>query len=273
MAPPPVIRCPRCGHSNPASKRTCEVCTLELAPQRNRWLLWLAVLATLSMSVLLLGIGIVALPSLRNRIGLVYPAVQAVPVPTPTELGLGQFQPTPFPTVPTPTHTPVSDPDPIQAQQETQLAEAQATSTALQATVAALRQTATAPQLDTLFTLPPYPGAQVVGINDPFWQGVQQGTAPLGAGVQVEQQAYRIPANDPAAVVFAYYQQNLPLTGWVVWDTGATQSPSVQQQTYARDRQYLVVMVLTVNVGAGVIEPYGVSEVTYLLLTLVTQSP
>ncbi len=273
MAPPPVIRCPRCGHSNPASKRTCEVCTLELAPQRNRRLLWLAVLATLSASVLLLGIGIAALPSLRNRIGLVYPAVQAVPVPNPTELGLGQFQPTPFPTVPTPTHTPVSAPDPIQAQQETQLAETQATSTALQATVAALRQTATAPQLDTLFTLPPYPGAQVVGINDPFWQGVQQGAAPLGAGVQVEQQAYRIPANDPAAVVLAYYQQNLPLTGWVVWDTGATQSPNVQQQTYARDRQYLVVMVLTVNVGAGVIEPYGVSEVTYLLLTLVTQSP
>ncbi len=273
MAPPPVTRCPRCGHANPASKRTCAVCTLELAPQRNHRLLWLAVLATLSVGVLLLGIGIVALPSLRNRLAHLDPAVQAVPVPTPTELGFGQLQPTPLPTAQPPTHTPASAPDPLQAQPETQLAEAQATSIALQATVAALRQTATAPQLDTLFTLPPYPGAQVVGINDPFWQGVQQGTAPFGSGVQVEQQAYRIPANDPAAVVLAYYQQNLPLTGWAVWDTGVTQLPNAQQQTYARDRQYLVVMVLTVNVGAGVIEPYGVSEVTYLLLTLVTQSP
>lgn len=266
-----TTNCPRCGHRNPAGQRHCHACKLELTPARPRHQFWIALSATVLVGGLLLLIGGV----LVQQFGLLpaLPQQQAVAPAdgTPTDLPAGAA--------------------PIQTQQAIERDNRRTTATA-----ASLKATADVAQVSTsiarqasgappppaagtptsvrptdLYDLPLYPGAQPIDPNDPIWQGRARSNTPvLGGYGQVNQAVYTIPTGNPSSAVLAYYQQNLALFGWQTANTTAVQAVGTQQNIFARDRQQLIVTLVTVPNAANITDATAPPEKTYLLVTLVT---
>ncbi len=266
--------CPRCGHRNPHGQRDCLACTLELTPTRTRRQFWLALVATVLVAALLLFLGMRFAPQIGAE--LVPQSALAPPVPAPTALAAGNGA------------------APIETQQATERDQRRVTATAasLKATadVAQVRtsiaqQTVSADQQRTavaltptsrrsldLFELPLYPGAQPIDPNDPLWRGQVRTNEPTQGGYgQLNQQVYTIPTGDPSSAVLTYYQQTLALDGWQATNTNAVQAVGTQQHIFVRDRQQLIVTLVTVPNTARLADVTALQETTYLLITLVTR--